>query len=231
MLRCNSVLFVVVVSGLLLIGSVACAASPSFVDFDRRARAGERLTVVFFGASLTYGANATDPAYTSYRAVIKGMLEKAYPKARFTCYDASLGGPGSDLGAYRFDRDVLRRKPDLVFLAFSPNDGNWGADPERYATWEAILRRSITEAKAPVVAALFPFMWEVKGRKNTDHLGGIKQRIKVAAAYGAPAGDAAALIVDRVNKKLTTIEKVWPFDGVHPSDAGYKICAEAAWEA
>jgi len=221
----------IVMSALLVIGSVACAASPSFVDFDRRARAGERLTVVFFGASLTYGANATDPAHTSYRAVIEEMLNKRYPKAHFRCYDASIGGPGSDLGAYRFDRDVLRRKPDLVFLAFSPNDGNWGAEPQRYATWEAILRRSITEAKVPVVAALFPFMWEAMNRTNADHLGGIKQRIKIAAAYNAPAGDAAALIIERIHKKQTTIKKVWPVDGVHPSDAGYKICAEAAWAA
>ena len=36
-----------------------CAASPDFADFDRRARSGERLSVVFFGASLTWGANAS----------------------------------------------------------------------------------------------------------------------------------------------------------------------------
>ena len=34
------------------------AAAASFVDFARRARAGESLEVVFFGASLTWGANA-----------------------------------------------------------------------------------------------------------------------------------------------------------------------------
>ncbi|MGB2998239.1 MAG: hypothetical protein WBC59_06340, partial [Phycisphaerae bacterium] len=34
-------------------------ATPSFADFDRRAQQGERLNVVFFGASLTWGANAS----------------------------------------------------------------------------------------------------------------------------------------------------------------------------
>ena len=46
----------------------AAAASPSFSAFDARAQAGDRLTVVFYGASLTWGANATDQNYFSYRA-------------------------------------------------------------------------------------------------------------------------------------------------------------------
>jgi len=42
----------------------------SFAELDRRARAGERLSVVFYGASLTWGANATDPPLTSYRGQV-----------------------------------------------------------------------------------------------------------------------------------------------------------------
>jgi len=39
---------------LILFGAIAHAAdSPSFAEFDRRAHAGEKLNVVFFGASLT----------------------------------------------------------------------------------------------------------------------------------------------------------------------------------
>jgi hypothetical protein len=34
----------------------------SFAGFDARATMGEELTVVFFGASLTWGANATNQA-------------------------------------------------------------------------------------------------------------------------------------------------------------------------
>jgi hypothetical protein len=58
-------------SGLLpfLVSSLLSAAAAgnlaadevSFARFDRRANAGERLNVVFFGCSLTWGANATDP--------------------------------------------------------------------------------------------------------------------------------------------------------------------------
>ena len=43
--------------------------------FCQRAAAGERLTVAFFGGSLTWGANATDPNRTSWRARIGARLE------------------------------------------------------------------------------------------------------------------------------------------------------------
>src|SRR4051794_30354319 len=81
------------------------AARPEFSDFDRRARSGERLNVVFFGASLTWGANATDPQQTSYRARIGQRLEKEYPAAHFKFWDAAIGGTGSQLGVFRFERD------------------------------------------------------------------------------------------------------------------------------
>ena len=71
------------------------AAAASFADFDRRARAGERLEVVFFGASLTWGANASDPLRTSYRAEVARRLEREYPEARFQFHDAAIGGTGS----------------------------------------------------------------------------------------------------------------------------------------
>src|SRR5258707_8493849 len=90
----------------------ATVATPSFADFDRRAKAGERLNVVFFGASLTWGANASDPLLYSYRACMARKLEELYPQAHFKFCDAAIGGTGSQLGVFRFDRDVFARQPD-----------------------------------------------------------------------------------------------------------------------
>ena len=70
----------------------AVAVTPSFEDFDQRARNGENLTVAFFGGSLTWGARASDPQKTSYRAIIGRKLVEAYPKAHFKFIDAAIGG-------------------------------------------------------------------------------------------------------------------------------------------
>jgi lysophospholipase L1-like esterase len=203
--------------------------TPGFADFDARAKEGRRLNVVFFGASLTWGANATDHARTSYRALVGEMLEERYPKAHFKFHDAAIGGPGSQLGLFRLERDVLRWNPDLVFLDFSANDDINSDDPETLASYEAIVRRLVMEAKVPVVQVIFPFKWNI----NAAELPRMKRRTAHAAlsqSYQTGLGDAIQLIIQEVARKAHTVEGIWDTDGVHPGDLGYRLFAQAAWQ-
>ncbi len=219
----------------LILGMTLCAigaraATPSFEDFDKRAKAGEKLSVVFFGASLTWSANATDPATTSYRARVADYLEQAYPQAHFKFRDAAIGGTGSQLGVFRLDRDVLRYKPDLVFLDFSANDDIGSDNPETLASYESLVRRIIQQGQCPLVQMIFPFGWNTK-QGNTD---GMKRRdahIAIAKSYNAMVGDAITLSIERVKSGEATVEKIWPNDLVHPGDFGYQLFADAAWTA
>jgi len=97
-------------------------AAPDFSQFDQRARAGAKLKVGFFGASLTWGANASDPLKTSYRAHVARKFVSTYPKSHFEFVEGAIGGTGSQLGVFRLERDMLRYRPDIVFLDFSAND-------------------------------------------------------------------------------------------------------------
>jgi lysophospholipase L1-like esterase len=219
-----------VILALMLAVACAGAAQPGFAEFDRRAKSGERLNVVFFGASLTWGANATDPQSTSYRGLLSQRLEAAYPNAHFKFHDAAVGGTGSQLAVFRLQRDVLSRRPDLVFLDFSANDDIYTDNPETLASYEALVRRIILEARAPVVQAIFPFMWNVRA----GSLEGMKRRdahLAISRAYNTAAADAIALALERVRGKRTTLEDLWPVDGVHPGDAGYVLFADAVWDA
>jgi lysophospholipase L1-like esterase len=217
---------------LALLGLLQPASSgdASFQDFERRAKAGEALTVVFFGASLTWGANASDPQLTSYRARLAHMLEQDYPAAHFHFFDAAIGGTGSQLGAFRLERDVLARKPDLVFVDFSANDDISSPDEETLCSYEAIIRRLVDEAKLPVVQLIFPFRWNIDGGtlesmvRRTAHLA-------IAAAYHTGVGDVIAAIRDGVASGALTSAALWPYDGVHPGDAGYLRFAEVAYRA
>ena len=206
------------------------AREPDFGDFDRRARAGARLSVVFFGASLTWGANASDPQQTSYRARVAQRLAAAYPAAHFAFHDAAIGGTTSQLGVFRLDRDVLRHAPDLVFLDFSANDGINEAAPETLASYEAIVRRLVSEARTPVVQVILPFKWDID-RGTTDGMAGRDAHLAIAKAYHTAVGDAVALAQSRVKAGAVTTEKLWPFDGMHPGDRGYDLFADAAWTA
>lgn len=225
---------IVAVLGLML--AAGCMTQPyansapaaSFATFDSLACSGKRLTVAYFGASLTWGANASDHARTSYRARVSQRLEARYPEARFTFINGAIGGTGSNLGVFRLQRDCLAYKPDLVFLDFSANDDIYSDEPETLATYESLVRRIVTQGNCPVVPMIFPFKWDSKPGTANDMKGRIAH-LKIAEAYGAPAGDAIVTIQTLVAEDASIVERIWNFDGVHPGDYGYQLFADAAW--
>ncbi len=214
---------------LMLVSCLSRGQTPGFGEFDKQAQAGAKLTVVFFGASLTWGANATDPNLTSYRAKVAQRLEAAYPLARFKFYDAAIGGTGSQLGLFRLERDVLSRKPDLVFLDFTANDNIYSDKVDSLASYEAIVRRILTEAKAPVVQVVFPFRGDAE-KSSTRGMLRRDAHFAISKAYRTGIGDGVELIQEKLKAGAVTTKQLWPVDGVHPGDAGYELFAEGAWQ-
>ncbi|MFM7073510.1 MAG: SGNH/GDSL hydrolase family protein [Planctomycetota bacterium] len=195
---------------IVLVAATSVAAETkrgSFADFDARAKAGERLSLVFFGASLTWGANASDPVATSYRAVMRDRFESHYPAARFRFRDAAIGGTGSQLGAFRLERDVLAHQPDLVFVDFTANDGIYSDDAETLASYESILRR-LASKNIPVVQVAFPFQWDIE----TAKLPTMKRRLAhqaLAETYGNGWGDAVTRICQSVDQGQFKLNDLW----------------------
>ncbi len=205
------------------------ARNGSFAQFHADAKAGKRLTVGFFGASLTWSANASDHVRTSYRARIAQKMAAKYPEAHFTFIDGAIGGTGSDLGVFRLQRDCLRYKPDLVFLDFSANDDIYADGPKKLATYESLVRRIVTERNCPVVPVIFPFKWNSKPG-TADEMKGRIAHLKIARAYQAPVGDAIVHIQNLVAEDAGVADRIWNIDAVHPGDYGYQVFADAAWQ-
>ena len=203
----------------------------SFAEFDRRARTGGvPLTVVFFGGSLTWGANASDPQKTSYRALMMDYLQRKYPAASFRFVDAAIGGTGSKLGLFRIDRDVLAYQPDLVFLDFTVNDGYSGEDPKSLSSYEELLRELVGNG-VPVVQAYFAFKFMLGPGYHPEKFVGYRQRRALADAYQTGVGDALASIQEKVAAGQADLDVLWAInhgkDGAHPDDAGYRLFFEA----
>ena len=225
-------------TGTLLAGAacalaLAAAAEPpraaSFADFDRRAREGEELGVGFFGGSLTWSANASDPNRTGFRPLVAEHLRAKYPAAHFRFHDAGLGGTGSTLGIFRLDRDVLAYEPDLVFLDFACNDEGGATALAQSCCYESILRRLVGRG-VPVVQMFFTFrFWsEDLANPGSGHLRAAAYR-SLAEAYATGAGDVyrdGPLFPDLRAGKVT-LDEVWPFDVAHPGDLGYRYFAAA----
>lgn len=99
----------------------------------RKLKTGGPVKVAYLGGSIT--------EQKGWRAQSREWLQKKYPDAQVTEINAAIGGTGSDLGVFRVENDVLRGKPDLLFVEFAVNDS--GASPERIAkAMEGIVRKT-----------------------------------------------------------------------------------------
>lgn len=74
----------------------------------------KEICVAYFGGSIT--------AQPGWRVQSLNYLQDKYPDINFREHNATIGGTGSDLGVLRMDYDVLRTKPDLLFIEFAVND-------------------------------------------------------------------------------------------------------------
>lgn len=222
----------IVSAALILSAALPLAAkTASFAEFDARARAGERLNVVYFGASLTFSANASDPGTTGFRGLMSDYLTARYPEARFRFVDAAIGGTTSKLGLFRMERDVLSKDPDLVFLDFVCNDGGDNVNADNTCAYEQILRTLIAKG-VPVEQVFFTFKWWMESRGDYERAVP-RQRLygELGRRYGTPCAYASKLIRAKLDAKETSLGRIWPIDGGHPGDYGYSLFFEAAREA
>lgn len=213
---------------------VADRQSPenSVAAFCRRAHAGERLTVAFFGGSLTWGANATDPNRTSWRALVGERLARTFPKARFKFVDAAIGGTGSGLGIFRLERDVLKYEPDLVFVDWSVNDGAYKSNDAASSSYEGVLRHLAERLpSSALVQVVLPQRKTVVEPDETKIVRRV-EHLAVGGAYGLPCADVLGELRRRYADGELDLETIWPKiigDTTHPFDGGYALYADIIW--
>ena len=100
-------------------------------NFNKKLRAGEPVRIAYFGGSIT--------AQNGWRPQSLEYFRSLSPSRKADEIHAAIGGTGSELGAFRLEQDVLRHKPDLVFVEFAVNDA--GTSPYRIRqSMEGIVR-------------------------------------------------------------------------------------------
>lgn len=188
-------------------------------------RAGKPVTVVFFGGSITAGAGASKPDETSYRGLVGKWLQDTFPKSKITNVNAAIGGTGSDLGAFRTPHDVTWKKPDLVFVEFAVNDGGT-PDAMIDRSMEGIARQIWQADRTTDICFVYTFVtgWLEDFRAGKPIRTVLRHEI-VAERYGIPSVNVA---VPAARKLIDGSMKQDEFakDGVHPTDAGYRIYAD-----
>ena len=111
---------------------------------------GESIKIVFYGDSITVGANSSEflgiaPHAESYANMVKSYIEARYPQADVQFANTAVGGTDSNWGnsepagvsaidqieadeGDHFQLRVLDENPDLLFIAYGMNDQDYSPD-------------------------------------------------------------------------------------------------------
>lgn len=206
---------------LVLLAGLAQAATPRTLgNTFTLLKEQKKLSIGYFGGSITAGAGASKAEQTSYRALTTKWFRAHFPGARITEINAAIGGTGSNLGAFRAQHDLLSKNPDLVFVEFAVNDGSGREVPMKRAM-EGIVRQ-IWKANP---AADIVFLYTLAQGNYGDYAkgqtpGAVRYHHDVAAFYGIPEVNIGL----ELYKTMTAEKKPWEAcfnDGAHPKDAGY----------
>ena len=189
--------------------------------------ADEEFTVIAFGDSIT----AADKW--------QKHIEKAYG---IDIINGGVGGDTTNSAKTRFQRDVIAKKPHIVFISLGVND--CAIDMARYVdidTYKAnmayfidecqkIGARVIVNIPTPVVDELYLTRHEAEPFLPYGGPNGIvalyaQAAREVSQEKGVPFADLYSRF-----SAMSGYKKYFP-DGVHLSDTGYKLYAEIAMEA
>ena len=108
--------------------SLAVKYTAAQADKLRRRIAGQKkFTLVYFGDSVTQGGDVDKDRRWTF--LIDQWLRQEYPGTEFTVINSAIGGTNSFFGRERFEKDVLRYRPDAVTIMFVLNDFCSDDDP------------------------------------------------------------------------------------------------------
>lgn len=191
-----------------------CLPRQGLPNFFRKVKAGGAVTVAYLGGSITRAEG--------YRPLSARWLAGRYPKAKIQGINAGVSGTPTDLGALRVGDQVIRYRPDLVFVEFAVNGGTVEA-------LEGIVRQIWKADPATDICFIYTIIdsqWKplAEGRVS----GSAVKYDALAAHYGIPgihlAREAAAACLDGklLFKGKATAEglPIFSTDGVHPTDRG-----------
>ncbi len=192
-------------------------------NFFKKMASNKTATIGYLGGSITRADN-------QYRMQSAKFIQTLFPKVRINGINAGVSGTGSDLGACRLYEQLLKYKPDLIFVEFAVN----GA----FAPGIEGIIRQIWKYHPKIDICLIYSITDGLGKIYAE--GGIPKHIakldQIADHYSIPSihlGMEAAYLekqgklVWKGDSLLVMDKIIFSADGVHPLKEGGNLYAAA----
>jgi acyl-CoA thioesterase-1 len=182
---------------------------------------GTPVTIVALGDSLTQGWMVSK----GYVDFLKEMLHAKFPQSRFLLVNSGIPGDTADSGLYRMKWDVLHHNPDCVFIQYAINDAFSGFTEQQFKrSIKGIIDTVRENGDAEIVLITSVYIGDnddnrlVEGYYHQLEILGKDYRIPVVLTH------------EYWKKKIREgilFGTLVQFDGVHPTEEGYRLMAEA----
>lgn len=192
--------------------------------------------ILFFGDSITDCGKSAHPDNpdilgNGYVKQVAARLLAAYPDWQLRFSNCGISGNRVCDLEERLEKDVLRRKPDVVSLLIGINDtwrsfdSNRPSPPEKFsASYERILRRLLSRKIRVILLELFLLpVPEDRRAWRSDLDARIDAMRSLAWKWKLPYLPLDGLFAAAA---VTTGLSYWLPDGVHPSLAGHAFIAD-----
>jgi len=165
---------------------------------EKLAAKNDAIRIAYLGGSITAGVGASAPE-KSFQWMLSSWIRKQNPGANIASFDASMGGTGSWLGAFRCWNDAGYQRPDLVLVEFAVDDEGL-QENEVIASMEGMVRQlKLKTPSKPDVAFIYTLSKTGFEKYKNGELPPVVQfQEKVATHYGIPSVVMAKDMSDQI---------------------------------
>lgn len=204
-----------------------CTVRGGLPYFFAKLDAHKDVTVAFVGGSITQGQYC----YRLQTAKsLKKYLKNGDAGSKFTWVNAGVSGTGTDLGAFRLREQVLRYKPDLIFIEFAVNGAY-------RAGLEGMIRQIRKDNPETDICLLYSILTSQGIIYQRDSIPENIQGLETLASYyqlpsvhlgmEAAACEAQGKLLWKGTKAEAGSKLLFSRDGIHPLEAGGNLYAAA----
>ncbi len=174
--------------------------------------------LIAFGDSLTAGhQNGPETPYTDYMKPLLGN--------EWVLVNMGISGELTSQMLMRFERDVIRHKPDVVVILGGTNDIGWGIETH------SIINNLKSMVQQALDAGITPIPCAIPSLIGFNEL--IQPRQEVNAAIAQFANEKKIRFVDLFTAtadEKNRLDQKYSSDGLHLNTRGYKLMAETIYE-
>jgi len=185
---------------------------------------GTPFTIVALGDSLTQGWMVS----MGYIDFLQQLLRVKFPESRFKLVNSGIPGDTADSGLYRLAGDVLYYNPDCVFIQYAINDAFSGFTEQQFKkNIKGIIEKVNENADTDIILITSGYIGDNADNRHVEKF--YHQLTALGEDYRIPV----ALVHEYWKKKIMDgipFESLVQYDGVHPTEGGYRLMAEAVME-